>query len=314
MLEMDPFARYPTYESLHKDMSDALAPLREAKSGKKPVKKKSSVVPVVIGLVSLALIAGVSYLGVLVFKARQAEKLKREQFEADKAAGRIKQVFRAGKLQWVRVEPESPAGGTAAADPAGAPATEWTLRAVDDVDITGDNQVSDLKDLTSLDLRAGSNNPLEDASKIYLRFSLEGVDRDRLKSAVLQITAGRRGSRKAKANPYLLHVWALKKPSDWTDLMRWNTAPGNDPDSATGLLADQAVRLASYDMPANPETGDRLKISDPALLDFIRGYSEDNLTLVLTADSDTDQKNGWRITSTEDAARFPPPTLFLKAK
>ncbi|NLG35025.1 MAG: serine/threonine protein kinase [Lentisphaerae bacterium] len=313
MLEMDPFARYPTYESVVKDLTDALTPLLEAKSGKKPEKKKNSVVPVVIGLVSLALIGGLSYLGVLIFKARQAEQRKREQFEADKAAGRVKQVFRGGQLVWVRVEPESAPGGIEA-PPTDAPVNEWTLRAVDDVDISGDNQISDLKDLTTLDLRAGSNNPLEDASKIYLRFSLAGVDRGRLESALLQITAGRRGSIKTKANPYKLHVWALQKPSEWTDLMRWNTAPGNDTASASDLLADQAVLLTSYDMPANPETGDRLQISARPLLNFIREYPDDDLTLVLTADSETDQKNGWRITSTEDAARFPPPTLMLKAK
>jgi serine/threonine protein kinase len=314
MLEMDPFARYPTYESLLKDMTNALTPLVEARSGKKPEPKKSSVAPVMLGLVALALIGGLTYLGMHLFRQHQADKQVQAQRAADIAAGRLRQVMRGGQLVWIRVDPESGSPSAPEAAAPKAPVNEWTLPAVDDIDISGDNSVSDLKDLITLNLRAGSNNPLEDASKIYLRFSLEGVDRARLGSATLQLTAGRRGAIKAKANAYKLHVWALKAPTPWTALIRWNTAPGNDPASATGLLSDQAVLLTTFDLPANPETGDRLQIAARPLLDFIRDYPDADLTLVLTADSDTDQKNGWRFTATEDAQRFPPPTLILKAK
>ena len=317
MLEMDPFARYPTYESLHKDMSDALAPLLEAKSGKKPPKKQNSAVPIIFGLVALALVTGLSVFGWSFYKDYKTEKIRREQeaarFEADKAAGRIKQVFRDGRLQWVRVvtdEAPPEAGDVAPA----AVVNEWNLRAVQDVEIRGDNAVADLQDLTTLTLCAGSETPLEDATKIYLQFSLKEVDRGRLDSALLQLTAGRRGRIKAKANRYQLHVWALKETQEWTELIRWNTAPGNDPGSSSEMDKTQAVLLTSYDIPANPETGDRLQIASRPLLEFIRGYDGDILTLILTADSQTDQKNGWRFTSTEDADRFPPPTLMLKAK
>ncbi|MDD4118419.1 MAG: serine/threonine-protein kinase [Kiritimatiellae bacterium] len=317
MLEMDPFARYPTYESLHKDMSDALAPLLEAKSGKKPPKKQNSAVPIIFGLVALALVTGLSVFGWSFYKDYKAEKIRREKeaarFEADKAAGRIKQVFRDGRLQWVRVvtdEAPPEAGDVAPA----AVVNEWNLRAVQDVEIRGDNAVADLQDLTTLTLCAGSETPLEDATKIYLQFSLKEVDRGRLDSALLQLTAGRRGRIKAKANRYQLHVWALKETQEWTELIRWNTAPGNDPGSSSEMDKTQAVLLTSYDIPANPETGDRLQIASRPLLEFIRGYDGDILTLILTADSQTDQKNGWRFTSTEDADRFPPPTLMLKAK
>ena len=317
-LEMDPFARYPTYESLHQDLTDALAQLRVARSGKKPEKKKSAAGPIMLGLVALALIAGLSYLGVQMFRASQKEKRKEEQFEKDKAAGLYKQVFRSGKLQWVRVvtsdeSAESGGAATASAATTTAPVNEWTLTAALDVEISGDNVVSDLKDLTTLTLCAGSECPLEKSSKIYLQFSLAGVDRKRLNSATLQLTAGRRGSVKVKANPYELFVWALKRPQEWTEFVRWNTAPGNDPTSVSALDKNQAALLTSYPIPANPETGDRLLIAARPLLEFIRDYPDDTLTLILTADDKTDQKNGWRFTATEDS-RFPPPTLILKAK
>jgi len=317
MLEMDPFARYPTYESLHKDMSDALAPLREAKSGKKPAKKQNPAVPIIFGLVALAIVTGLSVFGWSFYKDYKAEKIRREQeaaqFEADKAAGRIKQVFRDGRLQWVRVVTDEAPTEAGDAAPA-AVVNEWNLRAVQDVEIRGDNAVADLKDLTTLTLCAGSETPLEEATKIYLLFSLKDVDRDRLDSALLQLTAGRRGRIKTKANPYQLHVWALKEPEEWTELIRWDTAPGNNVKSSSDMDNAQAILLTSYDIPANPETGDRMQIASRPLLEFIRSYSGDTLTLVLTGDSETDHKNGWRFTSTEDAARFPPPTLMLKAK
>ncbi|MDY0149674.1 MAG: serine/threonine-protein kinase [Kiritimatiellia bacterium] len=315
-LEMDPFARYPTYESLHQDMSDALERLRETRSGKKAPPKKNPAVSVVFGLLALAFVVSLSIFGWGLYQDFTADKIERQkkeaQFEADKAAGRIKQVFRGGQLQWVRVITDDAADADATA-PA-APVNEWTLAATMDVEISGDNEVSDMKDLTTLTLCAGSECPLEKASKIYLQFSLAEVDRKRLASATLQITAGRRGRVKVKANPYELFVWALKRPQEWTEFVRWETAPGNDPTSISLLNKEEAVLLTSYPIPANPETGDRLPITSRTLLTFIRDYPDDTLTLILTADDQYDHKNGWRITATEDAARFPPPTLILKAK
>jgi len=311
-LEMDPFARYPTYESLSKDITNALTPLLEARSGKKPEKKKNVAGPVIFGVVALALIAGLSYFGILMLKEHKIKKQEAAQFEADKAAGRIKQVFRNGEFHWIPVNPvsESNKAGESAST---APLNKWTLNAVDDVNITGDNTISDLKDLTTLNVRAGSNSDLEEASKIYLRFSLKGVDRDRVDQARLQLTAGRRGSMKVKANPYKLHVWALKKPQEWDELMTWNSAPGNKLSSLWELKTTDAVLLTSFKIPANPETGDRIQITIQPLVDFIRDYPDNLLTLVLTTDNEYDQKNGWRITATEDD-RFTPPTLLLKAE
>ena len=313
MLEMDSFARYPTYESVLKDLSDALAPLVEAKSGKKPEPKKSSAVPVVVGLVALALIGGLSWLGMAVFKARQADKIKQAQFEADKAAGRIKQVMRGGQLVWVRVEPESPAAPSPDS-PSAPPAivNDWSIPAANDVCVSGDGN-ADLKELTTLVLKGGTGIQPAEASKIYLRFSLKDVDKKRLDQALLQMTAGRKGRPKLKDNPYKLNVWALNSPLPWDDFAAWSTAPGNDTQSVDGLLAGVATLLTSADLPANPETGDRIQIQARPLLQFLRDYPHDDLTIVLTGDANTDHRAGWRFTSVEDQ-RFTPPTLILKAK
>lgn len=310
-LEMDPFARYPTYESLLKDVSNALLPLIEARSGKKKTAEKSSVVvPVVLGLVALALIGGLSYLGMHIFKVRQKEKADQAQIEADKAAGLLRQVMRGGQLVWVRVDASAPAaaGGVPA-----APANEWVLPASGDTAVAGNNAAGDFKERAVLLLRAGDSGALTNASKIYLRFPLAGVDKKRVEEATVMLTCGRKGSVKVKTGQYQVQVWALKSPARWDDMVRWEEAPGNDQTSAGGMRPDEAVLLTTYDLPANPETGDRIQIPAQPLADFIRDFSGDDLTLVLTGDMESDHKNGWRITATEDD-RFDPPTLVLKAK
>ena len=312
MLEMDPFARYPTYESLLKDVTVVLESLRDARSGKKPVRKKSVVVPVVLGLVALALIAGGSYLGMAIFKARQAEKKKQAQIEADKAAGRLRQVMRNGQLVWVRID----AADAAAPGAAATPVNDWSIPATLDVAVAGDDSAADLKDQTILLLRGGNSGKLEDASKIYLRFPLANVDRRRVNEAALQLTAGRKGAVKTKTPHYQMKVWVLKSDlsGGWDDLTKWSTAPGNDIKDAGSMLANGASLVATFDLPPNPETGDRLLVDVKPLLDSLRDPAVEHVTLVLTGDTDTDHKGGWRITATEDADRFPPPTLLLKAK
>lgn len=309
-LEMDPFARYPTYDSLLKDVSNALLPLLEARSGKKKgPEKRSLAVPLMIGLVILALIGGLSVLGLNIFKVKQVEKKAQAQREADITAGRLKQVMRGGQLVWVRVDTNAPAAGGVPA----APANEWMLPASGDVAVSGDNVVGDIKEQAVLLLRAGNSGALTNASKIYLRFPLAGVDKKRVEEATLTLTCGRKGSVKLKTGQYQMQVWALKSPAAWDNMLRWEEAPGNDIASAGGMRTNLAVLLTSFDLPANPETGDRIQIPAKPLADFIRDFSGDDLTLVLTGDMESDHKNGWRITAMEDD-RFDPPTLFLKAK
>lgn len=310
MLEMDPFARYPTYESLLKDVSVALEPLLEARSGKKKPEKKSAIVPVMMGLVALALIAGVSFLGYNVFQAKQAEKRAQAQRAADIAAGRLKQVFRNGQLQWVRVESDKPAEDAAGE---AVPANEWELAAAADVAVAGNDAPADYKDQTFLALRGGNAGEMDDASKIYLRFPLAGVDRARIDQAALRLTARKTGA-KPKTPPYRLQIWALKTPEPWDVQSTWNTAPGNDPATPGGMKSAQAVLLDAAALAANPDTGDPLVFELPELAKFLRDYASDDLTLVLTGDADTDHRTGWKFTATEDAERFRPPTLLLKAK
>ena len=316
MLEMDSFARYPTYESLLTDIHEALEPLLATQSGKKPqATRRNPVVPIVLGIVAVALIAGLTVVGKSIYKDKRQHAQEEAQRQADIAAGRLKQVMRGGKLVWVRVDGTAPAaGGAAAAAPAAAaPVNEWTLPASVDVAISGDNQSSDFKTQTVLPLRGGDSE-LADASKIYLRFALAGVDKARLEQATLRLTLSKTTPVKPKTKSYTLQVWGLNAATAWDESITWQTAPGNEPASTGNLLPGQATLLVNYPLPPNPATGDILTVEDRALTRFLREFSGDDVTLVLTAGSTGDQKKGWWITATEDSQRFRPPTLILKAK
>ena len=85
-------------------------------------------------------------------------------------------------------------------------------------------------------------------------------------------------------------------------------------DTGTGHPESAARLAAARVFVVDPETGDRLLIASKPLVPFLRDFAGDAVTLVLTGDTETDHKGGWRITASEDSERFPPPTLILKAK
>jgi hypothetical protein len=320
MLEMDPFARYPTFASLAKDVEGALADLKESKAPKK--KKPSVLVPVLIALVAIAAIGAGTWVGMNAAAQKRAEREKKEQFERDLAEGRLVQRFIHGKVTYVRVDPDNKAGGGTAdggmtpevAAAAAPPKTHWELAAVGDTDILGSDEVSEFRDRSVLTLRAGTGE-LEKATKIYLRFSLEGVDKARLGDAAIRMTAGRKGQAKSRENAYKIHVWALNEPRAWNDDVRWSAAPGNLAGDACRLDTDQATLLGVFGrIPANPEPGTKVDIplDRDKFAKFIRAYPSDDLTLVVTADTETDQRGGWRFTASEDSTHMAP-TLVLDA-
>ena len=253
---------------------------------------------------------------------KRAEREKKEQFERDLAEGRLVQRYIHGKMTYVRVNPGSGDGGTAAPGTADATAaaaapvqTHWELAAVGDTDILGSDEVSEFRDRSILTLRAGTGE-LEKATKIYLRFSLEGIDKARLADAAIRLTAGRKGQAKSRENAYKIHVWALNEPRAWDDNVRWSAAPGNVADDACRLDSDQATLLAVFGrIPANPEPGTKVEIplERDKFAKFIRTYPSDDLTLVVTADTATDQRGGWRFTASEDSTHMAP-TLVLDAR
>lgn len=349
MLEMDAFSRYPTYESLLRDVSAAYDHLTA--TPKPEPKGKTTVLGVIIGIIVLGLLAGGGWLTNKQLQKRKLEQAVTERFDADKALGRYKQQLRDGELAWRPVFPE---GVTAASIPAerrtirgervyyvtpdtwnrllqsvGQPAavvqsqkTEWDIPTHRDAYISGNREEDPFRDRSLLLVMAG--NDLAEARKIYLQFSLKDVPKEQLASITLQLTAGRKGTRRKKQD-YKLRLWGVHEnvAKEWTaqeeTTMSWDLAPANAPQSAGGMNARQATLLAEIDMPANPETGDRIlignetSISKDAFIHFVEQLSGDELTLVLTMDEQSEQKVPWRITAVEDT-RFKPPTLIIKKR
>jgi predicted Ser/Thr protein kinase len=319
MLEADPSRRHPNYQSLLYDVDAALHDLRVARGKIKeaaPSKAPAIALAIFGGLAGLLVLGGIGALVAHNIKVKNAEKAKQEQIEADLRAGRIRQVFSGGKMTYVAVKPDAPAAPAATPAPAAKPAAPdglWKLRPAADTFVAGDDQSADFRDRAALRLCGGSKTPLKKASKIYLSFDLAGVDRAALKSAALHLTFGKKtGTMRAKASEYTLQVWRLSAPDPWDESITWSTAPANDPASIDALDPAGAALVTTDRLPSNPEFGDTFEIRDKKLLQAVKTAPGDRLTLVLTADTAADQRNGWNIIASEDE-RFPP-LLILSAK
>lgn len=317
MLEAEIFKRYPNYASLLRDVEEAIHELK-VRRGEIKVQEESKapkiILTLVVGTVVLAVLAGIALFTVDHIKTKRQEAERQRKLDADLAAGRVVKRLVDGKIQYVNVTAaaEAPAAGASAVAPAPKRRTAWDLVPVADTAVSGEATAADMRDRTVLLLRGGTG-ALSAASKIYLRYSLKEVDRDSLEKASLRLTVGRKTANKAKANNYQLNLWALKEPAAWDEYVEWHNAPGNDRASTGQMDAGKAELLETIDLPANPETGDPIRMDSAKLLQFIKNYASDDLTLVITADTEYDHRSGWRITASEDD-RFRPPTLMLQTK
>lgn len=321
MLEVDPMRRYPTYESLAKDVAGALAE-EEARRKGEGQKKGSAGAKVLWVLVTLLVLAGIGagvWAGAKVHRKKAEERAAKEQLERDIAEGRVRKIFVNGAFRYVKVDleaeaakrAEKAAAKAAAADAGGAAqapaAKHWDCVAAADADVSG-GKPSD--DPAMLLLRGGEGGAAV-ASKVYLRFDLGGVDAERVKKAELQLVVAKKGAVK-KALAYELRVWAVKDAGEWSQL-EWATAPGNAADSAGGM-GEGAELVAEHRLPANPEAGDVLKVEDERLAAAVRACGGGSLTLVLTASENGDQKGGWRFAATEKQGSFRAATLVMDAE
>lgn len=310
MLEMDAARRHPNYASLLYDVDAALHDLRVAKGKiKSDQPQKSPALPIAIvgGILGLLILGGVAALIVHHLQTQQADKSKREKLEADLREGRLKQVFIGGKLSYVAVKPDAPP----TPPPAPTAPSHWNLPPIIDTAISGDGQPAAFRVHTLLPLRAGSNTPIQKASKIYLAFDLSSVNRPSLSSASLRLTASKKGRNRAKAPPYALQIWTLKHPLPWNDTITWASAPANNPSSPGALNPAQALLVTSFPLPPNPEAGDVIEIFDKKLLKTVQNCPGNTLTLILTGDTTTDHHSAWNFAASEDS-RFKPPTLSLR--
>ena len=111
MLEVDPMRRYPTYESLAKDVAGALAAEEERRSGGGPGAKKGgagkALLWVFLSLLGLAAVGAAVYGGVKAHQKKAAEAAEKAQLEKDIAEGRVRKIFVNGQFRYVKVDLEA---------------------------------------------------------------------------------------------------------------------------------------------------------------------------------------------------------------
>jgi len=327
MLEADPMRRYPNYRALESGLDEAIEAVKIRRGQiKDPRAAEKSNAAKIVGILT----GGVVFLCIATavgwFVWQNVEKKNREaeekaQLERDIREGRVKPVFIGGKMEYRAVTPRAadslaeavPAAGAPAAGKAATPgksSTHWKLAAVRDDVVTPKDDA--FRDRNVLLLRGGDKGP-EKASKVYLAFDMDGVDRARLKQAKLRLTFRRSAPpARKKALSYQATLW-LVDGADWDDDIAWATAPGNDASSAGGMVA-AAKKVTTMSLPAAPTEGEPFEFTGSALAKAVAATKAERITFVLTADEAHDQKSGWRIVSSEDGDRFTPPTLTLSAK
>lgn len=316
MLEADVLARYPNYNSLINDLQQAYDALKLARSGKKP-EKKFPWGAAIGGAVAIAVLAVGGILGNAALQSHRekaaAERLRQSEIES----GILRPVVRNGKVEYVRTVPASskkhpmaPDASPAAADPSAAIAPAKgpvSFKASADVTIRPANS-SAARDDKSLVFCAG-NGEKSSPAKIYLQFKLPGHLSPSLKSASLRLTC-KTTTKKTRNSAQRVRLWALRSDTPLPLNPNDEAAPATIPGNASDLREDQAELLGEFPINANPETGDELRLDSPELFAFVTSYQGSLLTLVLTGDSASDHRAGWRFTSSEDT-RFSPPTLLL---
>ncbi|HBA85966.1 MAG TPA: hypothetical protein DCZ95_17925 [Verrucomicrobia bacterium] len=327
MLDADPFTRYPNYDSLMADMAGIQKNLTAA-----PVRKpRKAPLPWVLALLGLCALLAAGLYGLRVHSTRPQPAPS----EIQSPRKRVVMKLVNGKLIPVTVE-ESAASDSPPTATSSSPAsagseiklTTATGRGADSY-IAGAPATMVQGHSDFLWVKAGQGNRIDVARKIYLRFDLSGINRQQLTNASLTLSAAATGKNKAD-DRYTLQLWGLHENAlgvNWVESssepgadsstpLHWNNAPGNDTKAVERMSAD-AEWIATIKVPANPAAGEPIVFANDhsqrpnGLLEFLRTGKSDLRTFMIAADTNTDQKAGWKFASKE-SGRMPPPTLTLQ--
>ncbi len=322
MLEADPFMRYPNYDSLQADLKAVQTAISKGPVAPPPRSKA----PLVLIISTLLLLGAI---GATLFVLK-TQKTKPAPTATSTAPKRVVMKLVDGKLVPVAVSgaPEAPTAqkGAAASLPASFSTSLTTASGRGaDAYIAGSPAGMPMGASDFLWVKAGLNARTETARKIYLRFDLSGVDRTALTNVILSLTSVPTSKNKADES-YALSLWGLNPKAmgtTWAELsgsnedgLTWNNAPANDGGNPSGMTED-ADLLAVCPVPANPSIGEQVIFSNAQsvqpgkLLDFLRKNDPAAATFIITADTQAEQKAGWKFSSKENAG-LRPPTLLLQ--
>ncbi len=178
-------------------------------------------------------------------------------------------------------------------------------------------------------VKAGADTDLHKARKTYMQFDLSPLGGTPIIDAALTLTATSSGKNKSVGD-YTLILWGVTEEAErggWSDrpagkkalpvkIATWNNAPVNYRQS-THELTSGAERLVEVRVAANPGVGEAItfsnadSISPDKFLEFLRSDTDGVITFVITANTASEQRAGWKFASREHGA-LDAPTLVLK--
>ena len=169
-------------------------------------------------------------------------------------------------------------------------------------------------------LRVRNCANIGDARKTYLRFDLAT-----LPSPVKDATGATLGLRIAPAEGksapgkvWTFNVFGLKdarredatRDEDWGEKeANWNTAPANDPTSASALKTQNVTSLGTFSIIGTGVAGQTISFGTPALVNFLKSDSNGKVTLIITrqeAGEGSDNDVMHIFSSKENAIPAPP--------
>ena len=167
-------------------------------------------------------------------------------------------------------------------------------------------------------LRVRNSQNLGDSRKTYLRFDLASLPAS-IKNATdatlgLQIAPAEGQSPANKV--WTFDVMGLRDGApgeDWSEkTANWNDAPANDATSALALTAD-ATPLGTFTVVGNGVVGQAVRLSSPALLQFLQRDSNGEVTLIIARQEASDGAGNdvMHIFASKEAKSPAPPVLSV---
>ncbi len=310
MLEMDPFKRYPTYDSLMADMTKALDAVRRGPRVIPPPPKSKTGLVIGLATAAVALVVGLGAYFVL--------RPKPEPLPPTATVVRVidGQALRLNVLE-----------ETLASDPFAGNATVFTTKfgRGADAGIYGASPTSNYGANPQLPVLA--QREAKTSWKTFVAFDLQPINVFKVTDFALDLTFSRAVTN--AAGPHFLNLWGVaddRSRSLWKEgsggtnnslvgAITWNNAMGNDPANPSRMKSP-ATLLAKIELPAEVKAGDTFRVSvtnevkEGALIKYLQDELDKVFVLVLTAEVTVGQNMPWSFASKENTD-FAPPTLTL---
>ncbi len=153
------------------------------------------------------------------------------------------------------------------------------------------------------------DNTVSYIRKTYLRFDLselnDGIDDVSLNLSTINLPNTKGSIEFYGLNDGVEENWSETKTT-------WNNAPGNDTCSTNLFLSNQTTYLGKLPA-ASIATGDSFSFNSPELLDFIKGDTDDIVTILINR-AEYKAPDAYIVFASKESTEYSPPTLMATLK